>query len=96
MDWINFAVAFISIGLFSLWGALCVLCISGWFFYRQKRSLLIEQQEQSLYEVEIPGITWRDPWWWVFVFFCWPVLVALMLDYRWQRRNRRTGDRLRR
>ncbi len=85
MDWIYFAAAFVSIGLFCLWGALCVLCIGGWLVHRQRRPPLTEQQERSMREVQIPGITWRDPWWWIFVFFCWPVLVALMLDHRWQR-----------
>ena len=95
MGWFYFALAFVSAALICLWGALCVLCIGGWFVQRQKRPPLTEQQERSMREVENPVMTWRDPYQWIFGLFCWPILVALMLDDRWQRGGRRTEDCLR-
>ena len=79
-------IAFVIIGLICLWGALCVLSIGGWFVHRHE-SLERPEPEELPPEFDAPGITWRDPIWWVFAFFCWPVLVALSLDAWYVKRH---------
>ncbi len=75
MHFVYFAIAFGVVGLACLWGALCVLCIGGWFFQELvrpvKRSELPDDigMDDTGMDGVPRGLTWRDPTAWLLTFF---------------------------